>query len=267
MMNTDTKRVLWLFVVAILILVVASLWSTCNAQMVFPGVWTTTGAPPGEAPTVVQDSGVNINNTSGLTIATSADVTSGNRIFVGFARYSPSGQETSLGDLTTTGSTATFGSWTLDVADTLVMASDIHLECGIYSAQITGNGTFVAQLAIDPGYSIWGSISTVEVNGLTPTQDAVAETAATEAGTSLSLPTFSTTDACFVYAVMQDDAGSNTSLTEDGDYTLIVEYEDGSNGVQASHVWRSSASALTNEVITWTVPSALRILGVVVAYK
>jgi hypothetical protein len=205
--------------------------------------------------TLVQSTGVSIDNATSGTKAFASNVTAGNRIVVAAFFYSPSADLPVAGDCTQSAGTATLSAFTLDVtpADN-DGGGGVHYYAAVWSALVTGSGSCTIQVGGRPAASYF-NFGIAEFNSdrgqIVFSGLASSDTGETGAADSGNMTTPGA--AVFVGSMEYSSTGAIT-ITPDGAFTQIFEEEDGNLHSTGSSIYRI-VSAQTTDSVSWSAPT------------
>ncbi len=191
------------------------------------------------------------SNVSVFDVATLSDVTIGSLLVVSVIRWRNGGNSTVLPtQLSQFSGTATIDTPLFHYWNT----QNVNQRHGIWSFLVTGSGSLTMRVT-HPTTAFFGFLSITEyVGGVnwTPAR-AYAITRNTGVGTTPSAAALSTPkEGGILYAFMHSSLGSLQTVTENANYSLISEWEDGPNGEVHSIMDRTSSGVIT-DTASWTV--------------
>lgn len=212
-----------------------------------------------------QGTGSNADGAQSIVLAFPGNVTAGNRIVIGIARYNNDAQLPVVGDISKSAGTATLGAFTLDaVADNNFGGSE-HIYAAIYSAPVTGTGS--CTITVTNAWS--GSYWNIGINeyhsdvGAITVEDG-ANTATGATGAAASANGTSAAGAVFFGAGNFASSGAIT-ITPDTAFSQVYEEEDGSAHSTGSFIDRIVSSG-TTDAASWTAPTTTPWAAAVVVY-
>jgi hypothetical protein len=209
-----------------------------------------------------QADGVTQDAAAGVTRAFPGNVTAGNLVYVGCAKYD-TGVSFTAGNCTKSAGTATIGTPTLDV---VVQVGNIAF--GVWSAIVTGTGSLTLQIASTAGtYFALGSDELASTVGW---DAARAEASNTGSGNSVTQITGNITSAgaaAFVGGVALDASANVADFTEQAAFTRIYLETDASLHEPGLTMLRIVASGTTDAIESSTSSGARTYVAAGVAYK
>ena len=200
-----------------------------------------------------QAAGANADDATSIARAFPGNITSGNRIVIGVARFTPGNDPPVVGDISQSAGTATVGAFTLDRVHNYLYDTGVYLAVALFSAPVTGTGSCTITVAGGPAGCYWnigiaefhsdnGSIAVGNVNS------GQGNSAAADSGNVTSIG-----GAVFVGAMGLASAGAIT-ITPDGTFSQIYEEQDGALHMTGSFIYRIVSSGTTDSA-SWTVTS------------
>lgn len=200
-----------------------------------------------------QAAGANADNATSVSRAFPGNVTAGNRIVIGIAKYSPSVDAPVVGDISKSAGTCTVGAFTLDRNQSYNWTGTEYVHAAIFSAPVTGSGSCTITVGGGVAGCYWnigisefassnGSITVGNVNS------GQGNSAAADSGNVTS-----TGGAVFIGAMGLISTGAIT-ITPDGAFSEIYEEQDGSTHMTGSIIYRIVTTGTTDSA-SWTVTS------------
>ncbi len=192
-----------------------------------------------------------VDNANVFDVAMLSDVTSGSLVVLSMLRWRSGGNTTVLPtQLSQLSGTATIDTPLFHYWNT----QNVNQRHGIWSFLVTGSGSLTMRVT-HPTTAFFGFMSIAEYIGgvnWTPAR-AYAITRNTGVGTTPSAAALSTpNEGGILYGFMHCSLGTLQSVTENANYSLMSEWEDGPNGEVHSIMDRTSAGAIT-DTASWTV--------------
>lgn len=216
----------------------------------------------------VQKKTATLEGGTSISVAFDSSVTAGNLIVVmctaGSNTSSPGGPFVA-GDCTKSAGTATVGTVTIDkqLDDTVTGG---YQSDGIWSVPVTGSGTCTMQVANFTSGS-WATLEIVEYSGADVTSSRVAATNGASGTSSAAASGNAASGMAGVFCgVLGVYAGGTVTLTQDGAFSLLDEYEDGSTHEVSSYIERIVSSDTTDSA-DWTLGSSQDWCACVAVYK
>lgn len=207
--------------------------------------------------TRLQATGNKAGGVTSVSKAFTSDVTAGSLVIIMGATAATSNRAMASGDCTKTAGTSTISSITLHQELVASISGGYYGPVGIWSCLVTGSGSLTLQIASQPS----GSYPLIGIAEFSPTAgyewDASryeSQNEASGASGNSSSGNVTSAGAAVFAGVEVHNSGSNSAVTEDANWALVYEAEDGTTGVEASTITRIAASGLTDDA-NWTLPS------------
>lgn len=186
-------------------------------------------------------------------------------------RYEPATEAYVAGDCTKSAGTATIDTPTLDASLNLSDGDGNWMQVGIWSCLVTGAGSLTMQVAGGTGtgapsiatHEFTGSWDSGRVDG-TPSTNSTTTNDTTNAHSG---DTTSTGAALFIGGLVVSQLSTTISVTPDGAFTQIYEYEAGGTSEVGSAIYRIVGTGTTDRA-EWTIATgSTGWCAGVVAYK
>lgn len=209
--------------------------------------------------TRLQAEGNKGTSVSSVSKAFTSDVTAGSLVVIMGAGLMPSTDTWAAGDCTKTAGTATIGTIQLDQQLTATGGGGYTSQEAIWSCVVTGGGSLTLQIAGLPS----GSYLLIGIAEFSPTAGYIWDSSRFEAeneasgtsGTSASSGNATSAGAAVFAGSLTTNTGSTSAITEDANWSLVYENENGSTEHTGSTITRITATGLTDDA-SWTMPTS-----------
>jgi len=227
-------------------------------SLIFLLLWL---ASPSWAASLLQTGITTHDGATNFTRTTTSNVTAGSLIVVSAARWKSGDNGAYIaGDLTKSAGTATIGTPVLEYT-AAPGAPATSNRVGMWSVLVTGSGSLTLQVA-HSGAS-YGSIVVAEYSGTWDGTRTEASASGSGSGTAARSGNASSAGAAVFVGSMTNSNVANTTITEDGAFTLLGEDQAGSDRTDHSCIGRIVSTA-TTDAAEWTISDSVWVGGVVV---
>ncbi len=217
-----------------------------------------------------QQVGSTFDATATATKAFTANVTSGNLIIVTSTRALLGNTAYVAGDCTKNAGTATIGTVSLLKANNADVGGSNFLQCGLWGALVTGNGSLTMQVA-EGGSGVYSTISigefstTLTWDMATILEASNSNQSATDGQTSWDSGNGSSAGGALFLGVVTQDGSTNISMVKDAAFTQIYNESDVSlhnaglsqYRIVSSGTTDSNSGTMTSDSIGWVAALAV----------
>lgn len=220
------------------------------------------------ATTRLQATGDVASSASSISKAFASSLTTGSLVVVTVARYSGATDLLVVGDIGSSGGTATLGTWTLDAVVGVDTGSGNYQSVGVFSAPVTDGGTSpTVTVSGASGYYFFvglAEFSEMDLSGAR-VEDTATGTAAS-GGTPSSGDATSAGAAVFVGLCGTNNWENPTTFTEDAAFTSIYASTNGASDTTGEAISRIVTSG-TTDAASWTAPTDTGFAAALAVYK